>query len=282
MKNSLLTLSLLLSIVFATAQTKTDTMTNEKVIKLSKLGLQSTVLINKIQTSFTLFDISTDGLIALSENGVPSDVINVMMNIQTEAQTALANQRDLNDPLTPRATGIYYYNPGNTANPIRRIDPTVANSLKSGGFGSALMSAYTYGVSSTQTKSSLAGADSRLQIEETNPTFYFYFDNSTVENSDNWFFATASTPNEFLLLKLTTKSSSREIILGSENSYGGSSGISSKAAQAFTYENEAPGIYKLTLKTPLKPGEYCFMYGSATPSRFDNNKVFDFGIAGKE
>ena len=64
---------------FANAQTKVDTLTNAKVIKLSQLGLQPSVIINKIQSSYPYFDVSTDALINLSENGVSADVINEMM-----------------------------------------------------------------------------------------------------------------------------------------------------------------------------------------------------------
>jgi hypothetical protein len=263
---------------FINAQTKIDTITNEKVIKLSKLGLQPAVLINKIKTSYTIFDTGSDALISLSDNGVSPDVINVMINIQSQAQSEIANQKDINDPLTSRAPGIYYYNPKNTEKPIRRVDPTVASSLKSGGFGSALASAYIGGMANSNVKSSIAGPHSRLQIDDTNPTFYFYFDNNSKQNSDNWFFAAATSPNEFILLKLTEKKSNRETVIGTENGYGSSSGSSNKAVQPYTYEDLGNGVFKLTLTKPLKPGEYCFQYASSTPSNFNNNKVFDFGI----
>jgi hypothetical protein len=278
MKTIFLSIVLSLGLVQAHYGQKVDTLTNEKIIKLSKMGLQPSVLINKIQTSYTFFDVSTDGLISLSENGVHADVISEMMNVDHAAATVKANTRDMNDPLTHRSTGIYYYDPANKDKPIRRLDPTISSSLKSGGFGSALAQAYTYGIANDQLKSSLAGSNSRLQIEDSSPVFYFYFDNNNNPNSDNWFFATATSPNEFILLKLTQKKDSREVVIGTANSYGSKSGINNKANQDFTYEELGEGIFKVTLSKPLKTGEYCFQYASLTPSRFDNNKVFDFGI----
>ena len=159
------------------------------------------------------------------------------------------------------------------------MDPTIASSLKSGGFGNALARAYSYGLANEQLKSSLAGANSRTQIQEGNPVFYFYFDNNPNPNADNWFFASATSPNEFVLLKLTEKKANREVVIGTANSYGSSSGINNKNNQDFTYDEVAPGVYKVTLTKPLKTGEYCFQYASLTPSRYDNNKVFDFGIS---
>jgi hypothetical protein len=282
MKYFALFLACIFSSLLLNGQSKADTLTNEKIVRLSKMGLQSSVIINKIQTSFARFDVGTDALIVLSDNNVSSEVINVMMNIESAAQNEIANQKDMNDPLTKRASGIYYYHPENTEKPIRRVDPTIASSMKSGGFGTALMQSYTYGLASSQLKSSLAGPHSRLQIDETNPTFYFYFDNSSNLNSDNWFFATATSPNEFILLKLTEKKSDRETVIGSENYYGSSAGSSNKDAQAYTYDDLGNGVFKIMLTKPLKPGEYCFQYASSTPSSFNNNKVFDFGIVSEE
>ena len=50
------------------------------------------------------------------------------------------------------------------------------------------------------------------------------------------------------------------------------SGIPPKSQIPFEYTQIAEGIYKITLKTSLKKGEYCFVLASNT------NKVFDFGI----
>jgi len=260
------------------AQTKVDTLTNEKVIKLSKLGLQPSVIINKIQTSYTLFDVSTDGLIKLSDNGVSADVINEMMKTENKAQMDAANEKDMNDPMTMRKAGIYFYNPKDNVKPIRRVDPAVTATNKSGGFGSALARAYSYGLSKDQLKSSLAGKNSKLQIDDPNPVFYFYFENNSNPDGGNWFFATATSPNEFVLVKLDIKKDSREMAVGEANAYGSSTGISNKVKIPFDYEEVGDDIYKVTFKQPLAKGEYCFLYASSTPTRYSNDKVFDFGV----
>ena len=97
--------------LIAYAQSKPDTLTNAKIIQLTKIGLQSSVIINKIQTSYTSFNVSTDALINLNSNGVSADVINEMMKTDTKVQMEVANQKDMNDPLTKRSAGIYYYDP---------------------------------------------------------------------------------------------------------------------------------------------------------------------------
>ena len=273
----LIPLLLIFSIHNAYSQ-KVDTLNNEKIIRLSKMGLQPSVLITKIQTSYSLFDVSADGLITLSDSGVHADVINEMINTATAAENALASQKNSNDPLSMHQPGIYYYDPSNTDQLVRRVDPTITSSTKAGGFGSALAQSYSYGLANDQIKSTLAGGNSRLQIKDSNPIFFFYFNPETSMSQDNWFFATASSPNEFLLIKLTERKDSREAVIGTANYYGSNSGVSGKITMGFTYTNPLPGVYKLTLDKPLKDGEYCFIYASSTPSRFDNNKVFDFGI----
>ena len=51
-----------------------------------------------------------------------------------------------------------------------------------------------------------------------------------------------------------------------------SEGIPEKDKINFDFTPISEGIYKVTFKTPLQAGEYCFVFASAT------SKVFDFGI----
>ena len=260
------------------AQIKVDTLTNEKVIKLSKLGLKSSVLINKIQTSYNKFDVSTDALIKLSDSGVSAEVINTMMSVYTKEQLEAANQKDINDPKTMRRTGIYFYNSQNTSKLINRVDPTVTSTSKSGGFGTFVAQAYTYGIAKSKVKSSIAGKNSRIQITDASPVFYFYFENNANPKADDWFFATATSPNEFVVIKMDQKKDGREIVVGTDNAYSSSSGISNKVKIDFEYEEIADGIYKVFFKQPIQKGEYCFLYASSTPTQYSNNKIWDFGI----
>lgn len=262
----------------ANAQSKVDTLTNEKIVKLSKLKLSPLIIINKIKTSYDVFDVSTDGLIKLSDSGVSADVINAMMESSTKSQTDAANQKDFNDPKTMRRTGIYMYDPKDNIKTIKRVDPTVTSTSKSGGFGTFVAQAYTYGLAKSKLRSNLSGKNSRLQIDDNSPVFYFYFENNANPKADDWFFATATSPNEFVIVKLKEKKDEREMVVGDANAYSSSTGISSKVKIDFKYEEVADGIFKLTFNKPLEKGEYCFLYASATPTQYANNKVWDFGI----
>jgi hypothetical protein len=271
-------ISILLALIFTlSASTQTvEVLTNEKIIQLTKIGLQPSVIIGKIQTSVNQFDVSTDALIVLSDNQVSPDVINEMINVTTKQQTEAANKVDLKNPNDMHSPGIYHYDVRNTANPVRKVDPTIMGNTRTGG-GSF------YGFGGTKTTSTISGPQSRLQINEGRPVFYFYFEQNNNPYADSWWFATATSPNEFVLVKLEQSKDSRVIQVGSSTSIGGygggsGSGIPEKTKVAFTYDQVSEGIYRVSFQEDLKPGEYCFVYASSAPSRFSNNKVFDFGI----
>ena len=250
---------------FANAQLKVDTLTNAKIIQLSKIGLQSSVIINKIQTSVTLFDVSTDSIISMNNNGVSSDVINEMMKVVKSQQNSNEVQVNSKVPTEMHKSGIYFYKPDDTEEPLRKVDAFVVNyRTSSGGYGG-------YGGSSTT--ANLTGSESKLEIKNVSPVFYFYFDNSTKDQTD-WY--ASSSPNEFLLVKLVVKKDSRLFkVGGSSSSFGSSSSnnmIPEKVKVQFDYNKVKEGIYKITFKTPLEAGEYCFVFANNT------YKVFDFGI----
>lgn len=277
MKKTLFFLASIFVVVMLNGQSNTDTLTNEKVIQLSKIGLDPSVIISKIQTSINRFDVSTDGLIDLSKHGVSAEVINEMMKSDEQTRIELANEQDMRDPKTKRPVGIYYYNSSNSKL-FTRVEAAVITNMSSGGFGNALARSYTAGIAKAKLKVTVAGANSRVQVAEANPVFYFYFENNSNPIADDWFFASATSPNEFALVKLNERKNERETVIGTENDYGSSAGIPNKLKVPFDYEEIAEGIYKVTFTEPLEPGEYCFLYASTIPTNYANDKVFDFGI----
>ena len=66
---STLIFSLLLCLSAATVFAQ-DEMTNDEVISLTKAGLSSSIIVGKIKTTKTNFDLSTDALIKLKQAGV--------------------------------------------------------------------------------------------------------------------------------------------------------------------------------------------------------------------
>ena len=266
MKKIYIIIALMFAVVISNAQTTTETLTNENVITLTKIGLQPSVIITKIKSSNTNFDVSTDALINLNKEGVASEVINEMMKTDMQTKTDLANQTDSKDPNSMHKSGIYYYNTNDANNPVRKIDAIRVTSFSSSGGGYG-------GFGGTTQLAHVSGIQSKQQFTETSPVFYFYFESN---NSRADWYDDASSPNEFVLVKFIEKKNERLFKTGSSSSagYGSSArvGVPEKDKIPFDYTEVSEGIYKVTFKNPLPIGEYCFVFATAT------NKVFDFGI----
>lgn len=261
------------------AQNKQDTLRNETVIMLHKKGISEGIIINKIKSSLSLFNLSTDALIILKDSGVTDKIVEVMIESSKTNQVQYVN---INDPLTKQKPGIYYFNPNDKNKPLVRIDPTVVSAGKSGGIGQSLANSYTYGLTSVKSTSVISGPNAHKQIIGKSVVFYLYLENSNNSISQmgamNWWFANASSPNEFALVKMNQKKSSREFDTGKANSYGSSIGIDEKQKIRFNYTEVSDGIFKITVTGDLASGEYCFIYTGSTPSMYSNDKVFDFGV----
>ncbi len=187
-----------------------------------------------------------------------------LSSLGTFAQDA-ANK---NDPATWHDEGIYYYNKDQASNPMIMIDPSVAGEAKKGGFGHALATSYSGGLTQTKEKAAIAGAHSQTIISNKRPSFYFYF------KADNL------NPKLFSLCEFDVTKHERTLVVGSSNAFGGRSGISEKQIVEFTYERLSAGIFKVTPKADLEEGEYCFVYIGKVESTFANG-YYDFGIGVK-
>lgn len=243
-----------------------DTLTNEKIIQLTQLGLQPSVIVMKIQSSIGMFDVSMNDLISLNNSKVSPDVITEMMRVANKQQDVVSNLKNSSDPSVMHPSGIYYFNSSDTEMPLKRADGMVANYRTSGGsYG---------GFGGSSTSAVVSGKESKMKIVETLPTFYIYFNDNGHKSAD-WFASTS--PNEFALVKFIEKRNERSFKIGgsSSNSFGGSSnsGIPEKIKIPFEYVQVAEGIYKITFKESLKEGEYCFAQEQ------NLRKVFDFSIS---
>ncbi|MGZ4900755.1 MAG: hypothetical protein ACXV8X_13950, partial [Candidatus Angelobacter sp.] len=58
----------------AAAAAQADVVTNQTVMDMVNAKLPADLIVTKIQTSKTSFDLSTDSLVKLNQNSVPSDV----------------------------------------------------------------------------------------------------------------------------------------------------------------------------------------------------------------
>jgi hypothetical protein len=259
-----------------------ETLTNANIVELVRAGISNDAIIAKIKSTDGKYDLNTNDLIALKNEGVSGDVIAAMIAGPSKPQTA-ASAMSLTDinPMTPHPSGLYLIDtPGNR---LDRIDPTVSNQAKTGGiFGYAL----TMGIASMSVKVAISGEAARIVSPSATPAFYFFFDASnpsTANITSSWAAGSAQTvssPSEFTLIRLMEKNGRREARVGSLNIGGAKTGVMDHDRIPFDYEMVREGVYKVTLKQPLEAGQYGFIYalsGGGTGGAM-TARIFDFAI----
>jgi len=256
-------------------------LVNESIVDMVQAGLPEEIIITKIQTSPTNFDLSTTGLVFLSKEKVSNNIMKAMMGAPKNAPATVGAQTvensDPNSPDSPHEAGIYLYSKTSAGPQMTLLEPTVYSQGKSGGI---MASALTYGIAKMKWKAVVRGAQAQVRVTDPASSFYFYFEKTNAGLSQSSYGTT--TPNEFTILHFDVKGDSRETVVMSGNAFGMSSGSDDKKTISFDFVKLRPGVYKVTPKAPLVPGEYgiigssqgsAFFGGSASASH-----VFDFGV----
>jgi hypothetical protein len=262
-----------------------ETMTNETVIELAKMGLGDAIIIEKIRQSERAFDTSVAGLRQLKAARISEALIKEMLGAQPNApQTdeGGTSARATTNPAVTARGAIPALQPGiylNDGGSLKEIYPTTYTGTKAGGFfGTAL----TYGIKKSKMRAKVRGASANLVTSQKRPEFYFYFDPSLA--GDNMAMAGflvlgASSPGEFVMVRMERKENSRETVIGEFNAFGASSGTRDKDMRDFAFENVRQGVFRVVPKADLAPGEYCFFYaGTPRGLGFAGGKVFDFSV----
>ena len=239
----------------ATSLTAQEVLTNDSIVALKKAGLSDAIIISKIKSSKTKFDVSTDGLIGLKKAGLSDQVIEAVVTAGAAPSTAPAAAA----PAAPAAPAgaaaasketIYHLIAGKYV----ELNPA-ASSMETN------VSFY-----SNKSELVLKGKKAQYRVADKKPVFY-----------------SAWGPNEAPLVRLKPGSDHDDRNLkiggGSFMPFGGtqSYGVRSEDKIDVDSEKDARGLYKMSPKEPLKPGEYAFVltFGSAAGA---SGKVYDFGI----
>ena len=86
---------LFVSALPALGQDEVEVLTNADVVRLTESGLPASVIVAKIETSWTDFDTSVDALVALSEAKVDPAVLEAMTNAGAEPAPAASDSAAL-------------------------------------------------------------------------------------------------------------------------------------------------------------------------------------------
>lgn len=232
-----------------------EILTNETVVKMVKAKLGDTLIIGKIKTSKTNFDLSTDAIINLKSVGVSEKVIEAMLG------GAASVIQPTDKPQEKVLNGDFFLlQNGNMVEIEEHGGYRKANYAKA---------FFTMGIAG-DVSYRIGGSKARLRIPA---------------SKDNLVFISKIKIDPYLaqggdLLKLMTKGEIRFFVCSS-------SGFSTVTAEAgvpkqeykIKYETKknSDGTYTITTAEPLVPGEYAFV---ATPTQ-SGIRIFDFGVDGE-
>ena len=280
----------------AISQTKSDTLRNETIIKLTQSKIADNLIISKINTSPIKFDVSTDGLINLKKNNVSDPVINLMVEKQSkidQVKSLSANNNSDGNNFTFNKSGIYF----KKDNKYTPLDPTIVTS-----------SSGIYSVYNKKSMSQIEGSEANYTLNKTTEIYINFSPQekalnssnaaSTNGNQDYFDYIMASyggnvsaiSPNEFKLVKLKVKKgllpfikkNKREYQSGKISMTGVDASIGDKYIVNFKYEKISEYTYKVMLPKDIAPGQYCFVYLSNASKNLylvnNTNKVYDFGV----
>ena len=264
-----------------------ETMTNEEVITLAKAGLNETIIINKIKTSKSSFDLSTDNLIKLKKAGISDNIVTAMLEAKSGRSMQPASSAaqpadsrgtgDPNDPMSPHDYGLYLFEEKDGVRKMTQLTPNVSAQNRTGGGFTAAVT--PFGLGKRKTKANLPGTTANLQIKEATPVFYFYLD--VKSGGLNTSSGIPSTPSEFALVRFNVRDDNREVTIAKSNAYSSKGGLSDEYVVNYTAQDLGNGIFKVTPKTTLANGEYGFYLlnsGNSNAGAAVGSKFFDFGV----
>lgn len=274
-----------------------DGMTNAEVVQLVKAGFGEDLIVGRIrQSPIKSFDVSTAALVNLKTAGVSERIIATMLGLPETSQapqTGGSSPYPTKTPAQPATQAISLAPPATksvegrdagiyieSSQRVVQLEPTVFTGAKTGG---VFTSSLTMGIKKVKWKAVVRSPGAVQRVQTTTPEFYFYFETTSSGLSNTGGLSTmlgASSPNEFVLARMTKKSNERELIVGEFGAFGASSGTRSQDTIELLIEKLGAGTYRVVPKYPLGPGEYCFFYaaGASSFAASGTGKLFDFGV----
>jgi hypothetical protein len=254
-------MALSLTIAPALAQ---EVLTNDSVVQMIKAGLPESVVIAKIRSTATKFDLRTESLVSLKKSGVSDKVLEAMMTpgpaagaAPTVKAPAAGAQAAAPTPAATTPAGgslrdrdaIYQLIDGKYV----ELFPTSAN--------------LETNVAFFQSKSEvvLEGRKAKYRTADKQPVFLSTYG-----------------PTDAPLVRLKPGDSNDDrnlkISSGAFMPFGGTQkmGVRNEDKIATNVERDAGGFYRVTPAAPLPPGEYGFILASGFGAGV--GRIFDFGV----
>jgi hypothetical protein len=266
-------------------------MNNDSVIKMVKAGLSDDVIIAAVNAEPGSYDVSPDGLVALKASGASDKLVAAVVTragalaaapapsnpAATGAQPASSAPTDPDDPMSKHDVGVYLMTTGHDGKPkMVFIDRAGEAGVKTADLAGA---AFSYGIAKAKLKAEIPGPHAPTRAFDSRPVFYMYFPEMSSLGS---FGGTdmITSPNQFTLMRLEEKKERRETQVGKVGLYSSQVGADEKKEFFFDSVRIKSGMYKITPKEDLKPGEYAFIMATQGAGRATGTTVviYDFGV----
>jgi len=138
-----------------------------------------------------------------------------------------------------------------------------------------MKSMFTAGLAKMHMIVEMAGAHSPVQLPDPNSPFYVYVQPSNLFNMMQ-----PTSVNDYTLVLLDVKGENRELSVMASGAGGSQMGPDPQHTVSFANTKIADGIYKVTPRAALAPGEYCFASSvNGQPLYMSGGRVWDFGIS---
>ncbi|HET9923495.1 MAG TPA: hypothetical protein VFS98_05195 [Methylomirabilota bacterium] len=230
-----------------------EVLTNDSVVQMVKAGLPEAVVIAKIKSTATKFDLKTDSLVNLKKAGVSDKVLEAMVAAGSGSPTAGAM------PAAPA--------PAVAAGALKNQD--VIYQL----VGDRYVEMFATSAN-LETNMAFFQSKSEVVLEGRKAQY------RTTEKRPVFLSAYSSTDAPLVRLKPGDAHNDRNLKIGSGAfmPFGGTQkmGVRNEDKIAITIERDPRGFYRVTPAAPLPPGEYGFIL--ATGFGAGSGKVYDFGV----
>jgi hypothetical protein len=238
-------------------------LTNDDIVTMVQAGLPQDVIVEKIKTSKTAFDTSTDALVALKKAGVGGDIIRVMVNPAAESKpTAMVSPFvNTNAPapcqvppggqapwLSGASPAMWYSDPEKGDRVEVNYERGTISHVGFAGFGSSLLVLHPIKAG--------ARVNGRAQ------------------------FLSCLNPTDAPLVhfSLDKGSDERNTSVGRITPWNISFHISEEDLVPFKFEKTPEGYFRITPSTPLKSGEYGFVPQGSIGFFSAGERVYSFGV----
>ncbi len=256
---------LLLTVASAGAAPPTQKpLTNEDILSMVQAGLPQEVVIEKIKSSKTAFDTSTEALVALKKAGVSGDVIRIMVNPAAELKPAPGVATLGANPSAPAPCQVP---PGGQAPWLSGASPAMWMVDPDKGDRSEVN--YERG---TITHVGFAGFGTRLLV------LHPIKAGLRVPSRTQFLSCINPTDAPLVHFSLDPGSDERNTSVGRTTPFNMSFNISQEDLVPYKFEKTPDGYFKITPDAQLKAGEYGFVPQGSIGFFSAGERVYTFGV----